>query len=548
MPRVGSVGTTERRALIILLVRAFEESDPEGLVLRLRERNKATRRAMMVTGLSGEHGGTAALWRIRTGEAVMRRARILFDGLLREVHVVGRLARLARFGASTTPLVLSLALVLGVAASALDLRQRINVLSLPLIGLLAWNAAVVAASLVVPLLRRRRARRGLADVLSGLFFKGAMSRSVKRARVDAGRVSSESRIVVRAAMRFGAMWNRLAGPLLAARFERTLHLGAITIVAGLLGGMCGRGLAFEYPAASRSAWLDPPQVQRVLDVLLGPAARILGTEVPDVAPLAGPDGTGPAAPWLELYAVTALLVVGLPRGLMAAWQGFRVFRLSNALPLDVEEPYYRRLFTAWRGAMRQVEIVPYGYTPRPGALAALKTLMYDYFGARADVRIVDALPYGAPAGEVLGGTGARGAAEPAVGAAPEPDTCHVMLFSLAQSPETDVHGALLQALTLELDTTREQMLVVLDMSASRDRPGDPTRMRERIDAWSRVVHGVGLTALPIDLERHLSPAAAAGERARGGAAEELLGAVHAALWPDGFQGSSRAGGIPARPA
>jgi hypothetical protein len=92
------------------------------------------------------------------------------------------------------------------------------------------------------------------------------------------------------------------------------------------------------------------------------------------------------------------------------------------------------------------------------------------------------------------------------------------------------------------------MLVVLDMSASRDRPGDPARVRERIDAWSRVVHGIGLTALPIDLERHLSPTGAVGERTKGGAAEELLGAVHAALWPDSFQGSSRTAGIPARPA
>ena len=541
--------TNERRALIILLVRAFEESDPEGLVLRLRERNKATRRAMMVTGLSGEHAGTAALWRIRTGEAVMRRARMLFDGLLREVHVVGRLARLVRFGASTTPLVLSLSLLLGLAASALDLRQRVNVVSLPLIGLLVWNAGVVATRLLLPLVRRSRARRGVAALLSSLFFKGAMSRRVKRARVSGGRVSSESRIVVRAAMRFGAMWNRLAGPLLAARFERTLNLGAITIVAGVLAGMCGRGLAFEYPATWHSTWLDATQVQRLLDTILGPAARILDMRVPDVAPLASPGGSGPVVPWLQLYGLTALLVVALPRGLLAAYEGFRVFRLSNALPLDLEEPYYRRLFTAWRGAMRQVEIVPYGYTPRPGALAALKTLMYDYFGARADVRIVDALPYGAPAGEVLGGTGAASEAAPIPGSdAVEPDACVVVLFNLAQSPDGDLHGALLRDLTLALDPAREQMLVVLDMSASRDRLGDPARVRERIDAWSRVVHGVGLTALPIDLERHLSPTGAVGERAKGGTAEELLGAVHAALWPDSFQGSSRTAGIPARPA
>jgi hypothetical protein len=184
--------------------------------------------------------------------------------------------------------------------------------------------------------------------------------------------------------------------------------------------------------------------------------------------------------------------------------------------------------------MRQVEIVPYDYTPRPGALAALKTLLFDYFGARADVRIADALPYRAEATEILNlavrrefplHAGARTGA-------PARESCLVVLFSLAGSPESEVHGRLLEALTLELDPAREQMLIVLDVSTYRDRMLEPTRVRERIDAWSRVVHGAGLTALPIDLERHLAPAGTAGERSKGGAAEELHGAVHAALWPD----------------
>ena len=523
MRRVRDEGVGERRALIILLVRAFEESDPEGLVLPLRERNKATRRALMVTGLSGESGETAAAWRIRSGEAVMRRARILFDVLGRAHPGLRRILRLAQLGSSTTPVVLGVSLATGLLISALGFERRIDLLSLPLLGLLLWNLAVYAGIVLATLVRLGRAR-GIADFLCGVFFKGAVWRRVQSSRATAGRDSTESRIIVKAVVRFGAMWHRLAGRLLAARVRRTLHLGAIAMIASVIAGMYVRGVVFEHPVTWRSAWLDASQVQSLLGLILGPAAWILGVEVPDVAPLEAPAGHGPAEPWIRLYALAALLWVGLPRGVLAARQGLRAFLLARDLPLDLEEPYYRRLFTAWRGATRHVEIVPYGYAPRPGALAALKTLLFDYFGARAELRITDPLPHGG-----------RVAALPVVPAhvpGDEHETCIVVVFSLAQPPQDDVHGAMLRELTLELDARRAQLLVVLDTSNWRDRMLEPDLVGGRVDAWSRVVHQAGLTALPIDLERHLAPAGAAGERSKDGAAEELLGAVRAALWPD----------------
>ena len=216
--------------------------------------------------------------------------------------------------------------------------------------------------------------------------------------------------------------------------------------------------------------------------------------------------------------------------LMAAYQGWRASRLGKALPLDLGETYYRRLFTAWRGAKRYVEIVPYSYTPRPGSMASLKTLMFDYFGARADLRVRDPLPYGAEADSAL--PAVLSDASPDDVELAERDFCVVVVFNLAQSPETEVHGMLLEELTTRIDTKRTQILIVLDASPYRERVDDPERVRERIDAWARVVHDAGLTAVPIDLGRHISPAGAAGERTKGGATEDLLAAVRAALWPD----------------
>ena len=102
---------------------------------------------------------------------------------------------------------------------------------------------------------------------------------------------AESRVVARALTRFGALWHRLTGPLLLARVKRRLHLAAAALVAGVVAGMYWRGVAFEYRATWESTLLGATQVQSLLDWVLGPAARLLGVNVPDVAPLRAP-GSG----------------------------------------------------------------------------------------------------------------------------------------------------------------------------------------------------------------------------------------------------------------
>ena len=292
-------GIRERRAHIILLVRAFEESDPEGLVLPLRERTKASRRALMVTGLSGESGESAAAWKIRAGEAVLRRARLLFDGLVRQHPGLPRVLFLAQLGSSTAPAVMAVAFVVGLLTNALGFQRDINLLSLPLLGLLAWNLLIYAGMLLMPMVLGRRRSGRIAEFLSGTLLRGAMARRLHSSRVTEGRMSPESKVIAKAVMRFGAMWHRMARELLAARVRRILNLGAIAMIAGVVIGMYVRGVAFEYSVTWESTWLDAGQMQTLMKIILGPAAWILGVEIPDVAPLRGPDGGGPAALWIH---------------------------------------------------------------------------------------------------------------------------------------------------------------------------------------------------------------------------------------------------------
>jgi hypothetical protein len=267
----------ERRAQVVLAVRAFEEADPDGLVLPKHMRTAATRRALMVTGLSDWQGELTRARNYSNGETVLRRARLLFGDLRRKVPVLRGALRIARLGAGTAPAVIGTALVLGLMTNVLGPRRQINLLSFPILGLLGWNVMMYVAMLGVAVTRLAGGRRGgepldddeeealaprsLSTHLSGLFLKGALWRRLHGHRFTGSGTEGGRRITAKAMVRFGALWHRHAGPLLTARVRRTLHLGALAMMLGVIGGMYVRGLAFEYRATWESTWLEPGQVQ-----------------------------------------------------------------------------------------------------------------------------------------------------------------------------------------------------------------------------------------------------------------------------------------------
>ncbi len=500
----------ERRAQVILLVRAFEEVDPDGVVLPHRERTKATRRALLVTGLSGDRGLTQGAWRRYGGEAVMRRARALFDTLRRAHPAMPRIFRVAQLGSSSGPLVLGVALAIGLLLNALDPRPEIHLLYVPFLAVVGWNLLFLA---ILPLLVliRGQAGRGPTRRIAGWLFRGAVRRRLRASRLTEDRGSPEAAIVHKALMRFAASWRRIAGPLLAARARRLEHLGACVIMAGSTVGLWIRATYFGHPFVWDRHWLGPPEMQTVIGAILGPAAAVLGIRVPDVNPLAGPGGGDPE-PWVMLYAVTGLLFVVAPRVILALVEDLRVRRLSADLPVDFEDAYFVRMFSAWRGATRQVEIVPIGGAPSPLALAALETLLFDYFGAHAEVRTREPSASATDAVGRLAGI-VRTAHE--VG---RPDVCVALLFRGTAPPDPSVER-LLEELSAWLDPARDRLLVALDAPA-----GGP-------DAeWFGFLARVGRSAL------HIDSGAVGGTTSitlDGRPVEDLLDAVRAAVVPGG---------------
>jgi hypothetical protein len=517
----------ERRSQIVLLVRAFEEVDRDYRVLPEHARTVATRRALRVTGLTNWPGELTEAHNFRNGEVVARRARLLYDGLRRSVPPVRGVLRMARLGSGTAPTIIVTAFVLGLLTNVLGPYRQISLLSFPLLGLLAWNFAVYVALLLTTvfraLTRRRRggagARHGLVVYLASVFMKGALWRRLHGWHMAQSLSKEKASITSKAFVRFGAMWYRLAGPVLAARVRRLLHLGAAAMVVGALFGMYVRGLVLEYRVMWESTLLDAEQVQTLLNVILGPAAALLGVSVPDVAPLRGPGpgAGGDAALWIHLYAVTALLFVVVPRALLGSYQRWRGRRLAARIPVDLSDSYYRRIFVEWRGAQRRIDVIPYSFRQSPEMLYRMKTLLYEYFGARADIRVGEPLAYGAgvPEGDDASDLDAPENADDDV--VPGEERCVVLVFNLAQTPESEVHGAFLNEVLHRIESHRWRLLVLVDSSTYRERIDSAERRRERFETWSRLVGDAGLSAVDLD------PDPPADER--------LLDEVRAGIWP-----------------
>ena len=501
----------ERSSQIVLLIRAFEEADREGMIISMQARRAATRRALRVTGLADWRGDFHDADNIRNGETISRRARLLFDSLVRKIPALRGVLRVARLGTVTTPMVIGLALLLGVASNALGPERRINLLSVPLLGTLAWNLLLYLWWSVSRVLRFSPGNRidrvkawgsGLAAHLSGLLLKAAIRRRLSAWKRSERDQAERLRITSRAILRFGALWQRCASDLLTARVQRLLHVGAAMFALGLLGGIYFRGLALAYSATWESTWLAAGQVQSLMNWILGPAAFVLGRAVPDVAPLQAPLHGGAAA-WIHLFAATILLAVVLPRTGLALWQGLRCARLASELPLELEDGYCRRMFRDWRGGATLVEVVPYSYQPGSDRLELLKSGLRDHFGSRADLRMHGALEYG---------DGHSGWIEPAASAGPwkpagevgdefhdhEATHCHVIVFNMAQPPEPEVHGVFLEELKERAGERGDQLLAVLDAESFDRHVRDDSRKDERVRAWQRITRQAGIEPLILE--------------------------------------------------
>lgn len=469
----------ERDVRAVLLVRAWETAPPGTVAWSDEDRRQTTWAAARADGEAGtDEAGTDEVF-------IVRRARLALERIGQRDPRAPRLLGWLDERRWLPWALAAIALASGILVDAFGASQQINLLAPPLIGLIGWNLAIYASL----------AFRGGA-IANDLVQHLVDSRWRKRLR---SRLERHPDPGARDALRrFAADHIVTAAPLQAARIALGLHLSAITFVAGALAGMYIRGLAFAYRAGWESTFLDASQVRAILGLVLGPASAITGIPLPDPTALEAMRLPGPgadAAPWIHLYAVTAVIVVLLPRTalLVCAWR--RARRLAGELPLSLDAPYFAALLRARRGRQAHLLVLPWGQRPGPAASRTLQAMANRLEIAGAQVSISDPVPYGdeSAAGEALAKSDA-----PAL---------ILALLPAIVTPESEIHGEFIDRI-IEACGPKLPVVVLIDESSFVARLGSDLdagrRLDQRRSAWQRLLTGRGGTMrdpLFVNLER-----------------------------------------------
>jgi hypothetical protein len=373
-------------------------------------------------------------------------------------------------------LAVGVGLLLGVAFDRIGSAQTINLLAPPVWALIAWNLAVYAILLLRGLLGS--AAPGLLCQLLGTLWQRWRARSLQPAGDSAA-----------AWTQFAGDWAACSQPLYGARFAALLHLAAAAVGLGLMAGLYLRGLVLDYRVGWQSTFLDAATVHAWLSTLLAPALALSGQTLPDVAalqalrlPQAGTAVPASAAPWIHLYALQLLLLVLMPRLLLALWAGLRARSLQANLPLPLGEPYFQRLLRQQRGGPTPVRVWPHARAPDPAAQAALRSLLARVLGEGVQLQLAPTVAYGS---------------EEAPAELRSEGAWRVALFDMTATPEPESQGRLLQALGA---AGAQPPLALVDESAFVQRfgAGSPRRA-ERRQAWAELARASGSTAVFIEL-------------------------------------------------
>lgn len=296
----------------VLLAQAIGHVDTARTLVSQTEWDDATRTAVAAARQRG-------VQRVGASDVVLERARTVAELASGRDPTV---AALRQPGAGWRWLARGLpwaALLMGLAADRIANAHRVDLLSAPLLIVLAWNLAVY-------LLIAWQAWSPPAQ--------GAWLQSLRHVRWP-GRARG---LGARIAADFDARWWAHAADVLAQRAARLLHLCAAAWAAGIALSLLLRGLVVRYQFGWESTFLDAAQVHAIVSVLFWPLTMLFGAApftLPEIAAtqdFAGEGGAG--GRWVWMYVGLLALTVVLPRLALAAWARWREARWQGHIDLD----------------------------------------------------------------------------------------------------------------------------------------------------------------------------------------------------------------------
>lgn len=453
----------ENRALVVFLLRALEEADRSERLLPGHARTAATRRAMMVTGLLDSAGKLSESGLFRSGETIFRRARLLFDGLSRKAPELFRILRMSRQGTLFQAAIVIAALPLGFAmGSWLPTTDR----AWPHLGLgliAGWSLFSYIRWAIYGRRRDPLLRRAMAVIVRMTLWRAL--RIWRSAKVQA----EQKKIVHEALVRFGATWKRFARELIRTRVQAVLHGAAMAAAAG----------------ASIGVAVDAQQRFNLFDVAM-------------------------------------LGLVVAPRLMLMGQEWVHAGRLSSAMPVNFKEPYFRQVFSEWRGSTKKVEVITLGYRPRPATIAGLRTVLNDFFGARAGIRLRDPIHGDAESARLL-----RDLEEVAANH-PEDEHCYVVLLD-AEGRQDSSLIPLLEELKSDLIPGKDRLLVLLDATCHGG--SSAQRCADARDRWERQLVTLDLKPVLFNVDKPTEDI---------GVTAEMIAELRGGLWPRPSSGRSDA--------
>jgi hypothetical protein len=357
----------ESAARRVVLAQAIETADPQGSLLSEVERGQIDREARQAALAARAGRGTPSAERFLE----LRAQRVLQAVASRNPAIASlQSASASRYWlALGAPLA---TLVLGALTERIADPHRVDLLSLPLLAIVLWNLLVYIVLAAGWLLPRRNRARPLLEA-AGRWVEGLLGW-----RRRSGQLGAD------VAALFYLHWQQAAASLQLQRATGTLHLAALGWGAGVAASLLVQGLVVQYRVGWESTFLDAGQVHAILKVLLMPVVALFPFEpfsVQEVANLQlGPGDIARAdRRWVWMYAALLLVIVIVPRAVLAGFAFWRAAFLARRVPLDLRQPYFQRLVSLLTPARVQLCLLTHRTDDRQ---ALLRVLVQEPEGAR----------------------------------------------------------------------------------------------------------------------------------------------------------------------
>ncbi|MEM0897100.1 MAG: DUF2868 domain-containing protein [Verrucomicrobiota bacterium] len=466
-----TLGATEK----LLLAEAVDNEDADGEVVSITSRRLAAQKA----GEPAAEEFEKKPWPDPVTKFIDARSAAVVGELPRSIRdAATRIADAGRIIGWIGLGFVVAAFVVGFSANKLGSGQAVNVIAFPLLGLIAWNILVYLF-----LLARQLAKGG------GFSLVTLIIAFVRRHTGRLGeKMESSSRTDSRILHRFAESWSRLRLPAAAKSLQGWFHVAAAVFAVGIVAGMYWQGLAREYKASWESTFLtDPETVHRFFDILFTPATLLSGLPAPtmDDVRLAA-DANGPAAKWIHLYAVTAALVIFIPRLALAFFSRLGATKLEKSADVHALFPgYVPSLVSPGEDSSLVVFAVPHRLKLESRQKESVREVAIARWGGRVVVDFAKAVDYGDEEDW------------PETGFENDP-TAILLVMNFSSTPEEDSQGILVEQAKKLIHGEHEdcQLVILLDKSAftarmeGLDEAEQRAEQRER--AWERVLDKHGL--------------------------------------------------------